>query len=109
MLTDDKFWQRVKALPGGEPIYSLKRGNPNEIVEVDEKKVRMRGRKTPVYFEGKWGLYENYHILHRDGYLLIHASPSHGNASGSYIAMAIVLAAVPDEAMPAYEGIKLRN
>ena len=30
-----------------------------------------------------------------------------GNASGSYLAMAIILAAVPDEAIAAYEGIKL--
>jgi len=62
-------------------------------------------RMTPVLFNGKWGLYENYRILHDDGYLLISAKK--GNASGSYLAMAIILAAVPDEAIAAYEGIKL--
>ena len=103
MLTDKEFWERVKNLEG-ETIYSLTKGRRNKIEEVNDKHVFTEDRKTSVSFNGKWGLYENYRILHDDGRFLI--SSKGGNASGAYFAMAIILAAVPDEAIADDKGIK---
>ena len=105
MLVKHELWQRIKNLEG-KTIYSLTYNRPNTITEVDEKCVFTAERKTPVWFNGKWGLYESYRVLHKDGYLLI--SSNGGNASSSYLTMAIILAAVPDEAVEANQGIKLR-
>jgi hypothetical protein len=101
-----KLWQRIKDLEDAPPIRTLTHKRLNTITEVDQKCVFTAERKTPVRFNGKWGLYESYRVLHEDGYLLI--SRNGGNASGSYLTMAIILAAVPDEAVQADQGIKLR-
>ena len=105
MLSKRELWQRIKNLEN-RTIYSRTREWPNTITKVDEKCLFTAERRTPVRFNGKWGIYENYRVLHSKGYLLIHGTE--GNASGSYLTMAIILAAVPDEAVRADQGIKLR-
>jgi len=106
MLSDHEFWSRVKNLEGCT-IYSLTNNRPNTITEVDEMCVFTAERSTPLRFNGKWGLYDSYHILHKDGYLLV--SANEGNASGSYLGMPIILAACPEEAIEAHRGIEIRH
>ena len=93
MLDDNAFWKRVKGLEG-KIIYTIVKNKPLSVVEVDENKLTISGRKSDILFFGEWGLYENYHILYRDG----RVKPG-DNASASSATIAIILAAVPDEAV----------
>jgi hypothetical protein len=105
MLSHQEFWNRVKALEG-RTIQSLTTGRRNTITRVTEKGVFTAHRDTPVPFNGDWGIYENYDILHKDNRLYIGTRDGVGNGQGNYLTMAIILAAVPDEAEKAELGIK---
>lgn len=109
MLSKRDFWERVKSLEGSN-VYTLYKRSPNTIQRVENKYVYTKQRQTPILFEGEWGLYTNYEILHKDGYLSIKEKDGEGagNASGSYLAMAIILAAVPEEVEEGNDGIRLR-
>jgi hypothetical protein len=106
MLTDYEFWNRVKKLEG-KTIYSLTKNRPNLIEEVNEHYVFTANRKTPVLFNGGWGIMESYHMLHSDGFLLV--SADNGNTSASYLTMSIILNAVPDECEEANRGLRLKR
>lgn len=105
MLSDYEFWKRVKGLVG-KTIYTLTRHRPNLIVEVNEYYVYTANRKKPVLFNGEWGIYHSYHVLHRQGHLLV--SKNNANAPASFLAMSIILNAVPDECEQAGRGLRLK-
>lgn len=106
MLSHPEFWKRVKALES-RTIQSLTTGRRNTITRVTEKGVFTAHRDTPVLFNGDWGIYENYDVLHKDNWLYIGQKNGGGNGQGNSLTMAIILAAVPDEAAKAESGIKL--
>lgn len=95
---DKKFWDHVKELEG-KTVYTLVRSKPLTVAKVDENWVTISGRDSRISFFGKWGLYENYRILYSDR----RVKP--GDNSSAYSAtMAIILAAVPDEAAKGDNG-----
>ncbi len=93
MLSESQFRQKVSRL---KIVRTLKRSQPWAIVNVDEDGVTIEneGRLRRILFNGNWGLYTNYKILHRDGYLRFGI-----NASGLSISYAIIRDAVPNEAL----------
>ena len=109
-LSRPEFWCRVKNLERRKkPIYTLSKCRPNLITEVDEYYVYTDSRKTPVLFNGKWGIYESYDVLHRDGFLRVtKRKEDDGNTSASYLTMSIILNAVPDECEEGHGELRLK-
>ena len=101
MLTDKGFWNKVKGLEN-KTVCTLTRGKPNRITSVVDKCVHIAGRKSTIPFNGKCGLYANYKRLHHDKYLSISDVDKDGkkpNGCFYVVIMAIILYAVPDEAV----------
>jgi len=104
MLSDLQFWQRVKNLEG-KTVYTLSRKKPNRIVRVTDTYVEIEGRGSRIGFGGERVLYNNYHILHRDGFLI---RSTEGNGRGPYVIPPIIAEAVPEEVDEGFEGLELR-
>ena len=71
---------------------------------MDENSVKVSARTSHSSFNGKWGLYENYHVLHRDGWV----QPGE-NVSAYSLSMGFILYAVPNEVTQEGLGLKLKN
>ena len=100
---DRIFWKRVKGLEGQE-IYIPGRKKTRKVLEVTDDTVKIQGMKSPVRFNGKWGLFENYHVLQWDGYIL----PG-DNVNSDNISIGIILAAVPEEVFLHGPKLKLKK
>lgn len=97
-LSDSELWKHIKALEG-KTVYTNTRKIPSKILRVTEYRVEIEG-KTPVSFKGKTGIFANYHIFIKDGYLIGESGEDRimkGNLYGRYVIMAILLTALPDE------------
>ena len=100
---DRIFWKRVKGLRGQE-IYVPGRKKTCKVIEITDEAIRIQGMKSPVGFNGKWGLFEIYHVLQWDGYVL----PG-DNVSSNNISVGIILAAVPEEVFLHGPALKLKK
>jgi len=107
-LSDNELWEHIKALEG-KTVCTKTYKKPNRIIRVTENRVEIEGRTSSVSFKGKAGIFENYHTLIKDGYLIGKSGEDRmmkANLYGWYVIMAILHEVLPDETQEIRGGIR---
>lgn len=114
-LSKDELWARIKKLAlEGKTVYTIPKGKPNTISQVDKKNMFIQGKRTPVGFNGKkTGIFAWYDTLMEDGYL-IGESGKHIMMKPNFpscrrrVVLAILREALKDETVVINGGIRLK-
>ena len=108
-LSHNELWERVRRLEG-KTVYTKTRQIPNKVLRVTKNWVVIED-KGSVSFTSKAGIFEKYHTLIKDGYL-IGKSGEDGMMKanfydGRYVIMPILHEALPNETEQIKGGIRV--